>query len=140
WNAYQYDDLSLVTLFSQSHILVPGLRFGLVAALGLSGMALGVAQVPRSRWIAGAVLLHMAALMPVFVTERYRMAAVPGLLLMASYGLWKLWQYLIESCWLKSAGYFALSAAAAFFVSWPQRDPGLWSLDYYNTGIKETDA
>lgn len=140
WNAYQYDDLSLVTLFAQSHILLPGLRFGLVATLGLVGMAVAAVAVPRSRWITAAVLLHMAALLPVFVTERYRLAAVPGLLLLGSYGLCKLWHSLTTSEWPAAATYLSLGSAAAFFVSWPQSDPGLWSLDCYNTGIKETEA
>src|SRR5581483_2077117 len=140
WNTYQYDDLSLVTLFAQAGILVPGLRFGLIAALGLAGMVIAFFKVPRASWIIAAVLLHMAALMPVFVTERYRMAAVPGLLILASFGIWKLWRDFIEAKWSSCAGYLTLGAASAFFVSWPQSDPGLWSLDYYNTGIKETDA
>ncbi len=140
WNAYQYDDLSLVTLFAKSDILVPGLRFGLVAAFGLAGMLLAIMQVPRSRWVAGAILLHMAALLPVFVTERYRMAAVPGLLIMMGYALCQLWRALLDERWRMAFVNLSLSAATTSFVSWPQSDPGLWALDFYNTGIKETDA
>ena len=47
----------------------------------------------------GNVLLHMAALMPVFVTERYRLAAVPGLLLLGAYGLWEFWDFLNRAKW-----------------------------------------
>ena len=49
WNSYQYDDLSLVALFSQMGLLVPGLRFGLVAALGLPGLLLVLAAPPAGR-------------------------------------------------------------------------------------------
>lgn len=140
WNAYQYDDLSLITLFANSGLLLPGLRFGLAAALALPGMALAAWHHRRARWVIAAVLLQMAALMPVFVTERYRLAAVPGLLLMGSYALWQMWDFASRSRWLAAAGFLAASALAAMFVSWPQNDPGLWSLDYYNTGVKAVDA
>lgn len=140
WNAYQYDDLSLVTLFSESGVITPGLRFGLIAALAMPGMIFAGYWVRRSRWVIAAILLHMSALMPVFVTERYRLAAVPGLLLMAAYGLWKLWDDLCLSKWPRAALYLGVLAVSIAFVSMPQSDPGLWSLDYYNTGIKATEA
>ncbi len=140
WNAYQYDDLSLITLFREDGIVTPGLRFGFVAALALPGMLIGVWKYPRSRWIVAAILLHMGALMPVFVTERYRLAAVPGLLLMAGLGIWELWRSLAESRWRFAGVYAAGAAAAAAFTAWPPSDVGLWSLDYYNTGVKATIA
>ena len=140
WNTYQYDDLSLITLFANSHILLPGLRFGWVAALALPGMVFALRLHPGSRWVSAAILLQMAALMPVFVTERYRLAAVPGLLLMGTFGVWQMWDYLSRARWLAAGCYLALSVLAAGFVSWPQNDPGLWSLDYYNTGVKAIDA
>jgi Flp pilus assembly protein TadD len=82
----------------------------------------------------------MAALLPVFVTERYRLAAVPGLLLMASIGLWELWIFLLQKKWRAVFFFVACTAAAVWFVSQPPRDDGLWSLDFYNTGIKATDT
>ncbi len=140
WNAFQYDDLSIVTLFRADGFLTPGIRFGLVAALGIPGMIIASLRFPRARWITAAILLHMCALLPVFITERYRLAAVPGLLLLGSAGLWELWNALAFSQWAQAGAYCSLAAVAAVFVSWPQRDPGLWSLDYYNTGIKATAA
>ena len=140
WNAYQYDDLSLVMLFEQDGILTPGLKFGFVAALAIPGLLIAGCKYRRSRWVIAAVFLHMAALMPVFVTERYRLAAVPGLLLMASIGLWEVWNFLLQKKWRAVFLYIAGTAAAVAFVAQPPLDEGLWSLDYYNTGIKATDA
>lgn len=95
WNSFQYDDLSLITLFDNAGVLVPGPRFGLVAALGIPGLLLVLFSRRRSMgWVVAAVLLHMGALMPVFVTERYRLAAVPGLLLLGAYGLREFWSFL----------------------------------------------
>src|ERR1700677_2376976 len=140
WNAYQYDDLSLVTMFAEDGIITPGLRFGFVAALAIPGIFVAFRKYRRSRWVIAAIFLHMAALMPVFVTERYRLAAAPGLLLMASIGLWELWDSLVRGRWLQPAIYVAGTGASVFFVSLPLRDGGgLWSLDYYNIGIKETE-
>ena len=136
WNAFQYDDLSVISLLRSQDILLPGLRFGIVAALALPGMLWAVWRVPRARWLAGAVLLHMAALMPVFITERYRLCAVPGLMIFASYGLWTLWAWLCRYRWVEPLGFSTATACAAVFVSWPRADLSLWSLEPYNTGLR----
>jgi tetratricopeptide (TPR) repeat protein len=138
WNSFQYDDLSLITLFDKAGLLVPGPRFGWVAALGIPGMLLAVAR-RRGGWITAAVLLHMGALMPVFVTERYRLAAVPGLLLLGAYGLWEFWSFLTKARWAPAVSYACAGLAAAFCIATPPADAALWSLDYYNTGIKAMD-
>lgn len=137
WNAFQYDDLSIISLL-QSQGVIPrvGLRFGGVAALALPGLIYGAWRFPRARWIAAAVILHLAALMPVFVTERYRLCAIPGLLIFASYGLWQLWRWLLESRALASLAWIIAVAVSASFVSISRGDIGLWSLDHFNTGIR----
>ncbi|MEO6742168.1 MAG: hypothetical protein ABIP20_18135, partial [Chthoniobacteraceae bacterium] len=140
WNAFQYDDLSILKLLRDENAVPPGLRFGFAAALGLPGLLLCWRKWPRSRWVAGAVLLHMAALMPVFITERYRLAAAPGLLLLAIGGLWLLWENLVARAWDKVALQSALTLACAWFASVPQADIGLWSLDFYKAGIRATEG
>ncbi len=87
WNAFPYDDLGILTPMREEGILLPGIGFGVAAMFGLPGMLLAVWRRPKSRWVAAAVLLHMGSLLTVFVTERYRLAAVPGLLLLGSFGL-----------------------------------------------------
>lgn len=140
WNAYQYDDLSIIKLLRDDGVLPPGLRFGFIAALGLAGLVPSVLRFPRARWIAAAVLLHMAAVLTVFVTERYRLAAVPGLMILGTAGLWQLWVALVRKAWPSVFGYLALAAAAAWFVSIPRSDLSLWSLDHYKAGIRATEA
>ena len=140
WNAYQYDDLSLVTLFAQDGILTPGLRFGFVATLALPGLFFCGWKFRRSRWIIAAVLLHMSALLPVFLTERYRLAAVPGLLLLMSGGLWGLWTFLCAGKWRQASAYLAMTSVSLLFVTWPNPDRSLYALDYYNTSIKDIEA
>jgi len=139
WNSFQYDDLSLITLFDNAGIMAPGPRFGWVAALALPGMLLALFRCRRAGWIIAAVLLHMAALLPVFVTERYRLAAVPGLLLLAAYGVWELWSFLARARWVPAISYACAGLIAAFWIATPPADASLWSLDYYNTGIKATE-
>ena len=140
WNAFQYDDLSLISLFSQDGIILPGFGFGFLAALAIPGMFAAAFRFPRSRWVLAAVLLHMAALMPVFVTERYRLAAAPGLLLFAGCGLVGMGFNLSAGRWRQPAFQFAGSAAVACLVAQPPKDEGLFSLDFYNTGIKAEEA
>ena len=140
WNAYQYDDLSIIKLLRDDHVLPPGLKFGFIAALGLAGALPTLLRFPRGLWLAAAVLLHLCALLPVFVTERYRLAAAPALLLLGAAGLWVFAENIARHRWAHAAGYLALCAVAAWFVSMPRGDIGLWSLDHYKAGIRATTA
>jgi tetratricopeptide (TPR) repeat protein len=140
WNAFQYDDLSIITNLRGHGIVLPGLGFGLVAALALPGMLLGVVRFARSRWIAAAIGLHMLSLLSVFVTERYRLAAVPGLLVFAAFAAWKLWEYCASLRYGRAAALAAGFGAATLIVSIPQRDPSLWALDAYNSGWQALEA
>src|SRR5205823_5184842 len=87
WSAFQYDDLSIITSLREQNVIFPGISFGLVAAFAIPGIFLGWAQAPRSRWVLAAILLSMFVLLGVFITERYRLVAVPGLLIFAALGL-----------------------------------------------------
>ena len=140
WNAYQYDDLSIIKLLRDEGVLPWGLKFGFIAALGLAGLFPTLLRFPKSGWVVAAVLLHMCALMPVFVTERYRLAAVPGLMILGAAGLWIFWQNLALGRWAGAGIYILLCAGAAWFVSIPRNDIGLWSLDHYKAGIRATTA
>ena len=140
WNAFQYDDLSILKLLRDERAVPFGLRFGFAAALGLPGMFLCWHRWPRSRWVAAATLLHLAALMPVFITERYRLAATPGLLLLGAGGIWLLWENLVARSWLRVGFQCALLSGSVCFVTRPQEDIGLWSLDFYKAGIRATDG
>lgn len=140
WSAIQYDDLSMISLFADDGVLVPGPRFGVIAALGLPGMLLAGFRYPRARWVIAAILLHMAALLPVFITERYRLAAVPGLLLMGSCALWEFGEGVIGRNWHQVLTYLGATVAAVIFVAWPQTSKDSMSLDDYNTGIRAAEA
>lgn len=140
WNAFQYDDISVITALRDQGIIFPGIGFGLVAAFGLPGLLIACARNPTARWPAAAVLLHMGSLLTVFVTERYRLAAVPGLLLFASFGLWELWRNLATGKVREVALFLVLLFGATGFVSLPQRDPALWALDTYNSGLQALDV
>ncbi len=140
WSGFQYDDLSIITSLREDGALLPGLSFGLVAALALPGLLLAAWQRPAARWIVAAVCLHMASLLPVFITERYRLAAAPGLLLLGAYTLWELTAAARARQFRACAGLGLALAAAFLFVGWPQRDPSLQLVDDYNTGIADTEA
>jgi tetratricopeptide (TPR) repeat protein len=140
WNAYQYDDLSIIKLLRDDGVLPPGLKFGIVGALGLAGFIPVLIRYRRSGWVVAAVLLHMCALLPAFVTERYRLAAVPGLIILSVAGLWVFWENFTRSRWIQAGAYLLLCAVAAWFVSIPQPDIGLWSLDFYKAGIRANSA
>lgn len=140
WNAFQYDDLSIITNLREQRIILPGLSFGIVAALGIPGMLLAWWLAPKSRWVTAAILLHMISLLAVFVTERYRLAIVPGLLLFAAFGLSVLWEDCVARKYRRPAVYAVVLLGSTIFVSWPQRDPALWALDAYNSGWQALES
>ncbi len=139
WNAYSYDDLTIVALLREEGVLLPGIGFGVAAAFGLAGMICAIARNAPARWVAAAILLHMLALMSVFITERYRMAAVPGLLTLGGYGIW--WAATNAACrrWQAVATYFALLAGATAAVYLPKTDAPK-SMEAYNLAIAEMEA
>ncbi len=137
WSAFSYDDISVITALRDQSVILPGEGFGLIAALGLPGLLIACWKFPTSRWIAAAVLLHMGSLLTVFVTERYRLAAVPGLLLFAAYGLWELWRKYRNGTLSagRSFSSFCFSLARRSFRC-RKEDPTLWALDTYNSGLQ----
>ena len=140
WNGFQYDDLSIVTSLREQGITLPGLRFGPTAALGLVGIVLAWRAFPRSRWVAAAILLHMLALLSVFITERYRLAAVPGLLLFAAFAVWELWHNLSTARYTRAAGCIALLLLTGVMVSAQRGDAELWAVEPYNSGVQALEA
>ncbi|PYK31681.1 MAG: hypothetical protein DME57_02815 [Verrucomicrobia bacterium] len=140
WSAFQYDDLSIITNLREQGVILPGIYFGVIAALAIPGIFLGWRFAPRSRWILAAVLLSMFALLSVFVTERYRLGAVPGLFIFAAIGLSILWQSIIAREARMIAVYLMLLAGSTVCVAWPQRNPSLWALDAYNSGWQALES
>ncbi len=140
WNAFQYDDLSVITTLQEERVILPGLRFGLIAALALPACLLVWRKFPLSRWVAAAVFLHLLSLLSVFVTERYRVAAVPGLLLLAAGGAWELSHAGASGRYRRVGLYLGFLILAVWFVSRPQREPSLWALDSYNSGLRALES
>ena len=138
WNGFQYDDLGILTPLKEDGVLLPGIGFGLVAALGLPGLVLAVRRRPAARWIALAVGLHLASLMTVFVTERYRMAAVPGLLLLGVFGLSEVFREARAMQWRPITAYAATLAGGLALVCWPV-DAGLRSVDEFNSSLADLE-
>jgi len=133
WNAFEYDDLGIIANLRENRILFPGLHFALVAALALPGFFFS-RPFPASRWIAAAIFLQMAAVLPIFVTERYRLPVVPGLLIFAGLSLQQLWSFCSLAEFRKLGSYFLILAAGAFLITLPRHDPALWAMEAYNSG------
>lgn len=138
WNAAQYDDLSVVSPLREGRITTPGLGFGPVAVFALAALPFLWRGWPRSRWVLGAVLLQMAALLPVFITERYRLAAVPGLFLLGSGGIVDFVQTLLDSHRTRQPWQYATPLIVAMVLVLPthSEEGTLRWLDTYNSGLK----
>lgn len=140
WSAFQYDDLSIITVLREQKVTFPGIYFGLVASFALPAMILGWKAAPAGRWVTSAIALQMMALLPVFTTERYRLPVVPGLLVFAAFGLVVFCNNLAAGNFRPALYYSALLAVSTVFISWPQRDPSLWALDAYNSGWQALES
>lgn len=139
WNSFQYDDLSILRLLRIEGLIPPGLRWGFFAPLALAGF-ISLGAWKRLRWVAGGVLILMLALLPVFITERYRLTAAPGLILLSLGGLAWMWEKVLHRSVIPNVAYIGLAAAAAWWTTQPRPDVGLWSLDFYKAGIRATDT
>jgi Tetratricopeptide repeat len=140
WSAFQYDDLSIITILREQKVTFPGIYFGLVAAFALPAMVLRWKAVPAGRWVTSAIALQMLALLPVFTTERYRLPVVPGLLIFAAFGLAMFFHNLVAGKFPPMLSYGTLLAVSTVFISWPQRNPSLWALDAYNSGWQALES
>ena len=133
WSAFQYDDISVITPLTEWRVVWPGLGFGSLVLLGLPGLLWGAWRFPGARWVAAALGLHLASLLPVFVTERYRLCAVPALCVGLGLGAWFLAQTLAQRRWPALAKGFAAMAAAGTITFWPSGLDDLRALDDFNT-------
>src|SRR5438093_4075065 len=140
WSAFQYDDLSIITTLREQSVILAGFPFGMAAAFAIPGIFFGCWVALRSRWVLGAILFSMFARLAVFITERYRLVAVPGLLIFAAFGLWILLQAFLTRQFHTAAIYLMLLVASTIAVAWPQRDPSLWALDAYNSGWQALES
>ncbi len=140
WSGYEYDDLDILARFRASGVTFGFLTFGMVAMCGVPAAFFAVRESQRALWVVAAILLQMAALLPVFVTERYRLAAVPGLILLSAFGLWWLWNRVQERRWKAIACYLALAAPVIWWVNVPQSETGVLALEQYNKGIQALAA
>jgi len=140
WNAFPYDDVGVINTLLEQRVILPGLRFGLVAAFALPGALLAAFTFRRSRWIVAAILLHMVAILAVFVTERYRLAVVPGLLVLAAYGLWTFWENSLAQNYRAILPYLGVLIVTTVLVSLPRAKTSLWALEAYNSGRQALEA
>ncbi len=140
WNAFEYDDLGVITKLRESGVIWPGLHFGVAAALAIPGIVLALRAFPASGWILAGIFAQMVSVLPVFVTERYRIAAVPGLLIFACFGLCRLAQSCSVRGFSTIALYLIVLLAGTAFVSMPRTDPALWALTAFTSGRQALDS
>jgi Tfp pilus assembly protein PilF len=140
WNGFAYDDLGVIANLREHRVLFPGPHFAIVAALAIPGLFFSLRALRTGRWIAAAILLHMASVLPVFVTERYRLAVVPGLLFFAVCGLKGLWEELALRRYGRVVAYVVVLVGAVMVVTAPRNDPTLWAVQPYDLGRQALES
>ncbi len=150
WNQFEYDDLSMLSQMRMDYILTPGPRFGWLAFLALPGMVLVFWRSRNASVIPITVLSHLLAVLPVFVTERYRLAAIPGFLLLSAFFLYFVYTSL-QPLFKKTSSLgqrmpylewfliVILLGASGTLVFWPRNSPDLTTHTIYNIGTRALD-
>lgn len=137
YSAYEYDDISTIRPLRILGVTLPGPSFAWVAIAAAMGLVGGFLQQPATRWAAAAVVLHTLSVLPAFVTERYRLMAVPALLMLAGCGLLTVWENLRlgRMRWQWAACVLAGGLMAWVAYSAP-RPGGVEVLADYNTAVR----
>ncbi|MBI3909449.1 MAG: tetratricopeptide repeat protein [Armatimonadetes bacterium] len=111
--------------------------FWFAGPLGLLGMALSWRVYPHARLLALFILTYLASFLPFFVADRYRLPAVPPLLLFAAYALACGWEPLRCRRWHRLAPVAAALTALALFVNvdwYPTATSAAQALDHWSAG------
>lgn len=140
WNAFEYDDLGVTANFLRTRIVFPGPTFGVMAALAIPGLLFSLRPSITARWVTAAIFWHMAAILPIFVTERYRLAVVPGLCIFAGISLCQLWNDCSLRRYRQVAVYFLVLTVALWLITIPRTDPALWAMRPYDAGRAAFDS
>jgi len=105
--------------------------FGFLAVLGVAGAARAARRGPAERWLVAYVVLMSLALVPFFVTERYRHHLVPALAVLAGIAVAEIGQAVHGGAHSGRARLVLTLALAAGLVCAPmgirQRRPGDWA-------------
>lgn len=124
WGAYdlpQIEHPGVMRTYSPA-LRVPHLPFGLLAPLGLVGLAFTWRR-RRARLVGLFVLAYFLSVIPFFVVGRYRLPIHPLLMVTTAGGLWWLVDRLRARNWRPVAGYAVVLAALLLLCGWNRHDP-----------------
>ena len=135
WNAFEAWDIRSVTLArGMSWVLRAGfVSFGILAPLGLAGIALTLARWRELVPLYLVIGLQFATAVAFIVLSRYRVPAVPALAVFAGAGAIALFDFARSRSWPRLALGAALLAAAAFAVNF-RVPPEDLSMAHFNLG------
>jgi tetratricopeptide (TPR) repeat protein len=111
--------------------------FWFAGPLGLLGMVLAWRSRPEARFLALFVLVYVASYVPFFVADRYRLPAVPPLLLFGAFACAWIGERVRTREWRRLVPAAAGLAALVLFVNgdWYRTEtPAAWALDYWSAG------
>jgi tetratricopeptide (TPR) repeat protein len=116
-NSYERSDVKLLPRFIEKHsrvLKLPLLNYGTVLVLGAAGIFLSVRRRNRLAWIpAAGVAAYAVNSVMFFVLWRFRLPAVPFLIMFAGYGAYEIYMLIRRRSWRT----LALTAALAAVVS-----------------------
>jgi 4-amino-4-deoxy-L-arabinose transferase-like glycosyltransferase len=121
-------------LFAPALRLAPG-GFGPLWGLALVGIVVLVRKDERAWFAALFAVLYPLSIIPFYVLDRYRMAIVPAVCVLAAAGLGWAWRQVKQRrgrALAAAGGVWALSLLISFIPIAEQREPR--ALDYYSVG------
>ena len=139
WSAFQYDDLSIITILREQKVTLPGIYFGLVAAPRVTSMVLGMESS------AARALGRICIALQCWRCCRYSPRnAIVCLLFRPSYfrriRVGHVFHNLVAGKFRWAIAYAAFLIVSSYFISWPQRESILWALDAYSSGWQALES
>jgi tetratricopeptide (TPR) repeat protein len=136
WNIYEFDDLNAIAPWLEMGLVPPGFRFGHFAFLALAALPLVLYRCGPGRWVAAGVLMLSLAILPVFVTERYRLTALPGLIVLAVCGVTLCVTSIRTRRWVSVASVAIFAVPCALLVFAPRNSPVLIARIDHPVGLR----
>jgi tetratricopeptide (TPR) repeat protein len=128
-NSYERSDVKLLPRFRNRYSTVlklPLLTYGIVLILGAAGIFLAARRRNRLAWIVAAgIAAYAVNSVTFFVLWRFRLPAVPFMLMFAGYGAFETWLLVRRRFWKKLAAtalVAAVAAAVTYSALWGVRD------------------
>jgi 4-amino-4-deoxy-L-arabinose transferase-like glycosyltransferase len=121
WGNYEVHEIDSNYKYSVALRRWPLVPFGLLAVLGMMGMALARKQFRRAFFLYSFVGTYLLSVLIFFAASRYRLPAAPFLAVFSAYALTRFYSLAAERRWTLLGGFLGLALFLSLLVNLPLR-------------------